>query len=91
MSTTPLHQELKTLIVETLNLEDVSPEDIADDEPLFGGGLDLDSIDALELVLHLEKTYGIKIRNSEASREALRTVDTLARYIERYAKDAPAS
>ena len=76
-----LNLELKNLIIETLNLEDVSPGDIDDDEPLFGSGLELDSIDGLELVLQLEKTYGIKIGSSEASREALKSVNILADYI----------
>ena len=76
-----LNNRLKHLIVETLNLEDVVPEEIPDDEPLFGQGLDLDSIDALELVLKLEKEFGIKIESSEQSRKALRTVNTLAAHI----------
>lgn len=78
-----LKSELKKLIVETLNLEDVSPEEIADDEPLFGSGLELDSIDGLELVLQLEKHYDIKIGSSEASRDALQSVSVLADYITR--------
>jgi len=76
-----LKLELKNLIIETLNLEDVTPEDIGDDEPLFGSGLELDSIDGLELVLQLEKTYGVKIGSSEASREALKSINVLAEYI----------
>ena len=78
-----LKSELKKLIVETLNLEDVSPEEIGDDEPLFGSGLELDSIDGLELVLQLEKNYGIKIGSSEASRDALQSISVLADYIAR--------
>ena len=76
-----LNSELKKLIIETLNLEDVSPEEISDDEPLCGSGLELDSIDGLELVLQLEKTYGIKIGSSEESREALQSVNVLADFI----------
>ena len=73
---------LKKLIVETLRLRDVRPEDILDDEPLFGDTrLDLDSIDALELVLRLEKEFGIKIGTSEESRRALTSVATLANFI----------
>lgn len=78
-----LKTELKRLIVETLNLSDVDPASIADDEPLFGTGLGLDSIDALELVLSLEKKYGVKITSSEQSRRALASVNTLAGFIER--------
>lgn len=81
-----LKLKLKHLIVETLNLEDTEPTDIPDDEPLFGSGLDLDSIDALELVLRLEKEYGIKIESSEESRQALRSVSTLAAYIQEHGK-----
>lgn len=75
-----LHQELKAFIIETMNLEDITPEDIGDDTPLFADeGLGLDSIDALELVLGLKKKYGIVIEaNDEASRQHLRSVATLA-------------
>lgn len=81
-----LRTHLKELIIETLNLDDYSPSDFADDEPLFGAELDLDSIDALELVLELEKEYGIKIQSSEESRKALKTIATLAAYIEEHRK-----
>ncbi len=77
-----LKTELKSLIVETLKLHDIDPASIKDDEPLFGTGLDLDSIDALELVLSLEKRYGVKITSSEQSSRALQSVNTLAGFIE---------
>lgn len=78
----PLIARLKVLIIETLKLDDVRPEDIPDDEPLFGSPrFGLDSIDALELVLKLEKEFGIKIGSSEESRRALSTVSGLAAYI----------
>lgn len=67
----PLHEKLKVLIVDTLRLEDIQPADIPDHEPLVGGGLSLDSIDALELVVKLEKEFGLKIASSEESRAAL--------------------
>lgn len=73
--------ELKNLIIDTLNLDDIGPDDIGDDEALFGTGLELDSLDGLELVLKLEKTYGIKIGSSEASREALKSINILAEFI----------
>jgi acyl carrier protein len=77
-----LNARLKNLIVQTLRLKDVKPEEILDDEPLFGTSrFDLDSIDALELVLRLEKEFGIKIGSSEESRQALATVATLADFI----------
>lgn len=81
-----LNTRLKHLIVETLDLEDIAPEDIPDNEPLFGSGLDLDSIDALELVLKLEKEFGIKIDNSEESKNALASVQVLADYIQKHSK-----
>jgi len=71
-------REVKQMLIESLDLEDIEPSDLADDEPLFESGLDLDSIDALELVVGLEKKYGIKIGNSEESKRALRSIDTLA-------------
>lgn len=77
----PLKTKLKQLIVTTLKLEDVKPEDLADDEPLIGSGLNLDSIDALELVVTLEKEYGIKIKSSEESRVALSSISHLAEFI----------
>jgi acyl carrier protein len=78
----PLSARLKTLIVETLKLDDVRPEDIPDDEPLFGSPrFGLDSIDALELVVKLEKEFGVKISSSEESRKALASVGALAEFI----------
>ncbi len=77
----PLTARLKQLIVETLRLEDIAPADIPDDEPLVGGGLSLDSIDALELVVSLEREFGIKIASSEEARQALASVAALTAYI----------
>ncbi len=77
-----LNADLKEFIVNTLRIEDVRPEEIGDDEPLFGVGLGLDSIDGLELVVALEKKYDIKIGSSEESRRALQTVNALARFME---------
>lgn len=77
----PLKARLKQLIVTTLKLEDVTPAELADDEPLIGSGLNLDSIDALELVVTLEKEFGIKIGSSEESRQALASISHLAEFI----------
>ncbi len=74
--------ELKTKIIESLNLQDIAPEQIEDDAPLFGAGLGLDSIDALELVVMLEKNYGIVIKDIEEGRPAFKSVRTLADFID---------
>ena len=73
--------ELKSKIIEQLKLQDITPEQIDDDAPLFGTGLGLDSIDALELVVLLEKDYGIVIKDIEEGRPAFRSVKTLAEFI----------
>lgn len=86
--TDPLVDRLKNLIVEALKLEDVTPAEIADDEPLIGSGLNLDSIDALELVVRLEKEFGIKISNSEESRSALASISSLAEFVRERADPA---
>lgn len=77
-----LQNELKALIVSALQLEDVRPEEIETDAPLFGEGLGLDSIDALELGLALKKAYGITLTaESEEARTVFHSVATLADYI----------
>lgn len=79
----PLPLRLKTLIIATLKLDDVRPEDLPDDEPLIGSPrFGLDSIDALELVLAIEKEFGVKIGSSEESRAALGSVNTLTAYLQ---------
>lgn len=76
---------LKLLIIESLDLEDISPEDIIDSEPLFGDGLGLDSIDALELGLAIKKTFDIKIEaNSEKTKEHFYSIDNLVQFIEQH-------
>ncbi len=79
---TNLHTELKKSIIEQLNLEDMQVEDIASDEPLFGDGLGLDSIDALELIVLLEKDYGIKLTDPTQGREIFTSVNRMAEFIE---------
>jgi acyl carrier protein len=74
--------ELKSKIIASLRLQDITPEQIDDDAPLFGTGLGLDSIDALELVVLLEKEYGIVIKDIEEGRPAFRSVRTLADFIQ---------
>ena len=73
--------ELKKKIIESLRLQDVTPDQIGDDEPLFGTGLGLDSIDALELVVMLEKEYGIVIKDIEEGRPAFKSPRTLADFV----------
>jgi acyl carrier protein len=75
-----LKDNIKRLIVERLKLE-IEPSEIGDSDPLFGEGLGLDSIDALELVLGLEQEFGVKIEDEEVGAEALSSVDTLADFI----------
>lgn len=81
--------ELKNLIIKTLKLEDITPEDIVDDAPLFGDGLGLDSIDALELVVALEKKYGVTIPDSEVGAKVFRSINTLAQYVQEHKEQGP--
>jgi acyl carrier protein len=76
-----LIQDLKSQIIDQLNLQDLSPADIGDDEPLFVEGLGLDSIDALELIVLLQQHYGIKVANPEEGPKIFRSVKTMAEYI----------
>ena len=76
-----LIEKLKKEIIEVLNLEDIEPEDIGADDPLFNEGLGLDSIDALELSVLLEKNYGIKIEDPRDGRKIFFSVKTMAEYI----------
>ncbi len=76
-----LKQELKEKIINVLNLEDVSVEDIQDNDPLFGDGLGLDSIDALELIVLLDKEYGIKLSDPKQGKEIFQSIETMAAFI----------
>lgn len=78
-----LKQQIKELIVSALELEDVAPEDIQDDAPLFGTGLGLDSIDALELGVALKKKFDVKLSaESEDSKKHFASVNSLAEFIQ---------
>ncbi|MDQ6477986.1 phosphopantetheine-binding protein [Dyadobacter sp. LHD-138] len=82
-----LKEDLKKHIIEQLNLEDIQVADIADDALLFSTeGIGLDSIDALELIVLLEKFYGIQVTNPEEGKEAFLTINTMADYIEKKRK-----
>jgi acyl carrier protein len=78
-----LRNFLKEMIVDTLKLEDIAVEDIDDDAPLFKDGLGLDSIDALELVVAIEKHFNIIIEDEDVGKEAFGSIDILARFIQR--------
>ena len=75
--------ELKKEIIEVLNLEDMTPEDLGDDDPLFGAdGLGLDSIDALELIVLLEKKYGIKLQDPKDGKKVFKSVRVMAEFVQ---------
>lgn len=76
-----LKQELKEKIIAILNLEDINLEDINDNDPLFGDGLGLDSIDALELIVMLDKDYGIKLVDPKEGKTIFQSIETMATYI----------
>ncbi len=76
-----LKSELKHLIIETLHLEEIQASDIEDSAPLFGEGLGLDSIDALELVVALEKSYNVIIEDEEVGKKAFASIDALADFV----------
>ena len=77
-----IKEDLKKIIITELNIEDVRPEEIEDDEPLFGKKLGLDSIDAVEVVFQVEKHFGVAIKNMKEGRPALQSINTLAAFIE---------
>ena len=76
-----LKQELKEKIIAVLNLEDIAVADINDSDPLFGDGLGLDSIDALELIVLLDKDYGIKLVDPKEGKNIFQSIDTMSAYI----------
>ena len=76
-----LRKQLKQLLIEKLNLEDIIPEAIGDDMPLFGEGLGLDSLEALQLVVSVEENFGVLIPDEEVGKVAFASVNALARFI----------
>jgi len=83
MHKTNLREQLKKLIIEELNLEDINASEIKDDDPLFGDeGLGLDSLDAVELVVLIQKHFAVEIKDMEEGREALASINSLADFIE---------
>ena len=78
--------QLKQQIIDALNLEEMTPEDIDAEAPLFGTGLGLDSIDALELIVLLERNYGIKLKSPAEGKEIFKSVKCIAEYVEKNRK-----
>jgi acyl carrier protein len=76
-----LKEQLKKQLIAQLRLEDITPEDIDSSAPLFGDGLGLDSIDALEIIVLLEKEYGIKLKDPKQGKDVFQSIDSLAKYI----------
>ncbi len=81
MAQSPLHSKVKQLIIDRLQLEGLTPDQIEDGAPLFGDGLGLDSIDALELVIGIEKTFGVRIQDEEVGAKAFASVNALVDFL----------
>ncbi len=88
METAALKEQLKGQIIQFLNLQSITPADIKDDMPFFGEeGLGLDSIDSIELIVLLERNYGIKIQDPKEGRKVLVDINTMAAYIQQNTKN----
>jgi len=81
-----LKQRVKEMIIQRLKLEGMTPDQIDDQAPLFGEGLGLDSIDALELVLGIEQTFGVKIEDEAAGLQAFKSAAALTDFIREHQK-----
>jgi len=81
MELSDIKKKLKELLIDNLSLEDINPEDIKDNEMLFGEGLGLDSLDAVEIVVLLQRNYGLEISDMEEGKKVFHSIDTLANYV----------